>query len=42
VTSDGQPVTLSENLTDADGHCSGDEFRLAQVFDNLFANALAA
>jgi signal transduction histidine kinase len=39
---EGQSVSLNENLIDTDAHCFGDEFRLTQVFENLFANALAA
>lgn len=42
VLPEGQTVSLTERLADNNPHCTGDEFRLAQVFENLFSNSLAA
>jgi signal transduction histidine kinase len=35
-------ATLRETTQDVDLHCTGDAFRLGQVFHNIFDNALAA
>lgn len=42
VLPEGTTATLREDLADVAASCSGDEFRLGQVFENLFANSLAA
>jgi PAS domain S-box-containing protein len=42
VLPEGRAIALTERLSDDGANCTGDEFRLSQVFENLFANSLAA